>query len=88
MVNSVDLKLKFSGIEKLNTKKLRICAKVIYSGLQQTQNFETSLENFYAKMGYFDILTQNSILIKFDMDFIIEILNLEFLKKIQNISTS
>ena len=32
-------------------------------------------------MEDFDFMTQNSNLIKFDMDFIIEMVNLEFLKK-------
>ena len=31
-------------------------------------------------MGDFDIMAQNLILVKFDMDFIIKIENLEFLK--------
>ena len=36
-------------------------------------------------MEDFDIMTQNSNLIKFDMDFIIEIVNLEFLKNPENL---
>ena len=46
---------------------------------QQKQNL-TSVGNFYTKMEDFNIMTQNSILINEDMEFIIEILNLEFLK--------
>ena len=34
-------------------------------------------------MGDFNIMTQNSILINFDVDFIIEIVNLEVLKIFQ-----
>ena len=49
----------------------------------QTQD-SISLVNFYPKMGDFDIMTQNSILVKFNMDFIIEIVNLEFLNKSEN----
>ena len=38
------------------------------------------MEKIYKKNGDFDILTQNSILVKFDLDFILEILYLRISK--------
>ena len=48
-------------------------------GVQQNQN-STSLGNYYTKMEDFDIMTQNSILIDFRMDSIIENVKLELIR--------